>query len=131
MYRKDLISREIEKLAKLIAKLVGLKNNAEHAEADAVYHDALTEEFGTTHTDLLIQDKEDFTNWLNERNFSAEHLDALAKLVYYKTLPFNEDAETKSLLQKALIIFDKAEKHYHVQSFENLGMIGRIHQYLK
>jgi hypothetical protein len=130
MYRKDLISREIEKLAKLIAKLIGLKNNAEHAEADAVYNNALVEEFGTNHGDLLAQDNDAFTNWLNKRNFSAEHLDALAKLMYYKASPFNDEAETESLLQKALIVFDKAEKQYHIQSFENLGMITRIRQHL-
>lgn len=132
MYQKDFILIEAERLARLIAKLLGLKSQAMHEEeAEQLYAHALVDEFGLTREELLSSTPESFKQWLQYKNFNAAKLDALAQMIYHDQEPLTADTETLTQLQKVLIIFDMIEQEHHQQSFNNLSKRNLIQQYIQ
>jgi len=132
MYQKDFILNEAERLARLIAKLLGLKSQpGSEEEAEQFYQHALVDEFGLTEEEMLASTPESFKHWLQYKSFNAARLDALAQLIYHDQEPFAPDEETYRQLQKVLIVFDLLEEQHHQQSFDNLSKRNLIHQYIQ
>jgi hypothetical protein len=132
MYSKDYLLNETERLARLVAKLLGLKSRAgQEQEIQQVYKNSLVDEFGLTEEEMLLLTPEAFKEWLKHKSFNAAKLDALAKLLYYYTEPFEADAETLAQLQKVLLIFDMLEQEHHQQSFDNLSKRNIIQHYIQ
>jgi len=132
MYQKDFILNEAERLARLIAKLLGLKSQAMHEEeAEQLYAHALVDEFGLTREELLSSTPESFKQWLQYKNFNATKLDALAQMIYHDQDFLAADTETLTQLQKVLIIIDMLEQEHHQQSFNNLSKRNLIQQYIQ
>lgn len=132
MYQKDFILNEAERLARLIAKLLGLKSHAGHEEkAEQLYQHALVDEFGLTEEEMLMSTPESFKQWLQYKSFNAAKLDALAQLIYHDNEPFEANAETLTQLQKVLVIYDMLEQQHHQQSFDNLSKRNIIQQYIQ
>ena len=131
-YRRDYFLNETQRLAQLIAKLLGLKNKSENQEeAEQVYSHALTDEFNITDEELQQLSLNEFKQWLTEQDFSPVKLDTLAQLLQYRAEPYKPDADTITLLQKVIIIFDMLEQEHHQQSFENIGKRAVIQQYIQ
>jgi hypothetical protein len=132
MYRKDHILNETERLARLIAKLLGLKAMPDKdEEAQEVYYTGLKDEYGLTPDELHGISVDDFTLWLKQQNLSTPKLDTLAQLLYYDAAPFKADITTLTKLQKVLLIFDMLEQEHHQQSFDNIGKRNIIQQYIQ
>lgn len=132
MYQKDFILNEAERLARLIAKLLGLKSQAGHEEeAEQLYQHALVDEFGLTEEEMLMSTPESFKQWLQYKSFNAAKLDALAQLIYHDNEPFEANAETLTQLQKVLVIFNMLEQAHHQQSFDNMSKRNLILQYIQ
>jgi hypothetical protein len=131
MYRKDHILNETQRLARLIAKLLGLKNQPDgEEEAQRFYNNTLQDEFGLPEEDLLLLELADFKAWLQQQKFDAVKLDALAQLLYHEAEPFTAEASKLNQLKKVLVIFDVLEQEHHMQSFENISKRNIIQQYL-
>lgn len=132
MYQKDFILNEAERLARLIAKLLGLKSQAGHEEeAEQLYQHALVDEFGLTEEEMLMSTPESFKQWLQYKSFNAAKLDALAQLIYHDNEPFATNTEALTQLQKVLVIYDMLEQQHHQQSFDNLNKRNIIQQYIQ
>lgn len=130
MYRKDLLVDEAQKFAQLIARLFGLKNS-NPIEAEQLYYHTLSVEFDLQEDTLLELSDADFAALLQQKGYSAPKLDGLAQLLYLHAEPFTADNSILAILQKVLIIFDRLEQHYHVQSFENISRRNTINQFIK
>lgn len=131
-YRRDYFLNETQRLAQIIAKLLGLKNTADSAEeALLVYTHAITNEFAITDAELQQLSLEGFKQWLVGEDFSAVKLDTLAQLLQHRAQPYKPDTETITLLQKVIVIFDMLEQQHHQQSFENIGKRALIQQYIQ
>lgn len=132
MYRKDHLLKEAQRMAQMIAKLLGLKNAAgkEH-EFEQVYDNTLLEEYNIKTEELLALSQEEFVLWLKQNNFNADRLDTLAQLLYMHAEPFKADGQTVEQLHKVLLIFDVLEKEHHWQSFDNIGKRQIIQQYIQ
>jgi len=132
MYQKDFILNEAERLARLIAKLLGLKSQAGNDdEAEHLYQHALVDEFGLTREEMLSSAPESFKQWLQYKSFNAVKLDALAQLIYHDCEPLAANTETLTQLKKVLVIFDMLEQQHHQQSFDNLSKRNIIQQYIQ
>lgn len=132
MYRRDYFLNETQRLAQMIAKLLGLKNKAEaREELQQVYNNAMTDEFNITDEELQKLDLDEFKLWLAEQDFSPVKLDALAQLLHLRAEPFEQNPQTLLLLQKIIVLYDKLEQEYHQQSFENIGKRASIQQYIQ
>jgi hypothetical protein len=131
MYFRDLILNETQKLAQILAKLLGLKNDDNEVEARAFFKSTLTGEFRLEEALLLQLTEVEFKELLSKKAYHTEQLDALAKLFYYQALPLKPNPDTLAWLQKALIIFDVLEKEHHTQSFDNIPLRRNIDQFIK
>jgi hypothetical protein len=127
---KDCILNEIEKLALIIAKLIGLKAGGKTDEFIHLADSTLVDEYNITLEDLLDLTIEDFKLTLNKENYSADKLDALAQLLYLRSELFDVNHETLLTLKKVLIIFDLLEQKHNRQSFENNNKRKYIYRFV-
>jgi transcriptional regulator with XRE-family HTH domain len=130
MYKKDYILNEAEKLALVIAKLMGLKAEDKADEFIHLADSTLRNEYNISLEELLELTIEDFKLKLEKENNSADKLDALAQLLYVFNEPFSVNPETLQVLQKVIIIFDLLEQKYHLQSFENITKRNLMNQFI-
>ncbi|UOE50557.1 hypothetical protein MTO98_05650 [Mucilaginibacter sp. SMC90] len=129
--QKDYILSEIEKIVYSITRLAGFKN-AVNPEAFIQHADQmLQDEYDIKLPELLELSIEDFDLILDERNYSADKLDALAQLLYLYYEPFVANDETLAALQKVISIFNRLEKDHHRTSFENINKRNTIYQFLQ
>lgn len=131
MYRRDIVIDEAQKFARLLARLLGLRNQGSFAEADSLYESILRDELALDSDNLTGMSDEDFKLLIATRAYRPNQLDALAKLFYYQVLPLRHNADTLSLLNKTLTIFDVLEKEHHIQSFDNVAIRSKIEQFIK
>src|SRR5271154_5886586 len=120
MFRKDYILNEIEKLALVIARLMGLKADDKLEEFVHLADSTLLSEYNISLEELLELTIEGFKLKLEKENYNADKLDALAQLLYLQCEPFSVAPGTLLMLKKVLIIFDILEQKFHRQSFENI-----------
>lgn len=130
MYRRDLLTAEIQKLAQALAKIMGLKQQGDLEEADHGIDVMLEQEFGILYTDLLASSPEDFTAFLTEKDFPAEKLDIFSQLLYLKFNPSTATDENTSVAQKLQLIYQTLEVKHHVINMINIGRQKSIVQYL-
>jgi hypothetical protein len=130
MYKKDLILAEAEKLALIIANLMGLKTEAESEQFVQVLNETLQENYNVALDDILLYKTEALRQKVEKESYSADKLDALAQLLFLYAEPFLDDEETWLNLNKVLLIYDMLEKKHHRQSFENIHKRNQILQFL-
>jgi hypothetical protein len=120
MLRRDYFQAEIEKLAQVLAKILGLKNQGKKEESYNLINETLLKDFDLG-PDSLNKPVEIFKILLQEKNYPFQKLDLLGQLLYEKAMLIEEPTQAIDLLKKVLIIFDALEKEHHQQSFENLS----------
>lgn len=130
MIRKDFIEAEIQKLAQVIAKIIGLKNQGDFDEALKTSEETLSENFGFQRKFLESSTVEDFETELRNRNYSAEKLNALAHLMFESAHPFQDTEECVALAHKVALVLNLLETEHHQQSFENLSRREMIDNFL-
>ncbi|MBC8053979.1 MAG: hypothetical protein H7Y13_13010 [Sphingobacteriaceae bacterium] len=130
MIRKDFIEAEIQKLAQVIAKIIGLKNQGNLDEALQVSQQTLAENFGFDQEFLEKSSVEEFETELRGKNHSAEKLNMLAQLLFESAHPFQDTEECVALAHKVALILNLLETEHHQQSFENLSRREMIDNFL-
>lgn len=127
MLRRDLILVEIQKLMRHLAKIAGLKLEGKIEEAHGLADMILSEELNLEKEELNTILPEDFKSYLLEKNFSAEKLDLLSKIMFENASPLPA-SDYHHRLKLILVIYDILEKVHHIQSLSNLtnrSAIGR------
>jgi hypothetical protein len=131
MYRKDYFLNEIEKIALVRARFMGLKADGKADEFIQLADTTMLNEYGVPLPELLKLTIEDFETLLEEENYNADKLDALAHLIYLLAHPFTADPECLLMQKKVLVVFDLLERKYHRQSFENITKRNSIYQFIR
>lgn len=128
MYRKDLITAEIERLAQVLARIMGLKLEGDLANAKLLFDETIATSFNLSPTVLEDEDISAFEKWLTESDLPAEKLDSLSEFLYYE---FGISAERNKIVAPRLNLIYKvlAEKHkiVHLVNFHRQEI---IQQYL-
>jgi hypothetical protein len=130
MYR-DLVIDEEQRMAQVIAKLLGIKTAGTHAAYQQQFNNILETEYNTKLEELLTLTESDFNTLIKTDSYSSEKLNALSQMLYVFAEPFKTDDETRLLLKKVLAIFDLLEEKYHFQSFDNINKRNAINRYFK
>ncbi|CAM4332113.1 hypothetical protein SAMN06265348_11012 [Pedobacter westerhofensis] len=130
MYRRDLLTAEIQKLAQALARLMGLKQEGKLEEADKGIDELLENDFGILFTDVLNSSLEDFELFLQQKDFAAEKLDFFSQLLYLKFSTVNLTKENRSLAHKLKLIYQILEIKHHVVNMISIGRQKSIEQYL-
>jgi hypothetical protein len=130
MIRKDFIEAEIQKLAQVLAKILGLKNDGNLDEALKLSEQTLLENFGFERQFLEEASVEEFEQELKSKNYSSEKLNALAQILFESAYPFQDTDECRAVVHKAALILNLLETVHHQQSFENLSRREMIDNFL-
>lgn len=131
MLRRDYILNEANKLAKLIAKLMGLKTDGNGDKFRANFDKALQDEYDLELEELTQMSEDEFAQRIKHSDYGQEKLNALSQLLYMFAEPFEPTEQTASLLRKVMIIFDELETAHHFESFENLNKRSHIYTFFK
>lgn len=130
MIRKDFIEAEIQKLAQVIAKIIGLKNEGNLDDAIELSQQALLESFGFDIKFLEGASVEDFSAELKSRNFSPEKLNALVQVLFESSYPFQETEACRAIMHKVSAVLNFLETEHRQQSLENLSRREMIDKFL-
>lgn len=130
MYRKDLITAEIEKLALVLARIMGLKVELRLKEAEDLFNETLLNSFGLERSLLLNADIGPFSDWLETSQLNAEQLNSLGDFLF-SDLDFEQNPIKAQLFaQKLNLVYQcLADKHQTVHLI-NMGRQKYIQQYI-
>ena len=131
MYRRDLLTAEIQRLAQALARIMGLKQQGKTEEAENGLNEIIENEFGILLTDLIASELNDFEAFLNEKDFPADKLDLFSQFLYLRFDPSAPNAEQKSLAEKLQLIYSTLEVKHHIINMINLDRQKTIQQYIK
>jgi len=129
MYKRDLITAEIQKLSQALTRILGLKEQGK-LEADHGLDEILENDFGILYSDLLASGTDDFNLFLTEKNFPADKLDMFSQFLYLKFNVAETSANNLSVALKLELIYDLLEMKHHVINMINLGRQKTIQQYI-
>jgi hypothetical protein len=130
MYKRDLITAEIEKLAQVLARIMGLKVELRLKEAEDLFNETLLNSFGLERNLLLDSDTTPFSAWLESSNLNAEQLNSLGDFLF-SDLDFEQNPINAQLFaQKLNLVYQcLADKHQTVHLI-NMGRQKYIQQYI-
>jgi hypothetical protein len=129
MYRRDLLTAEIEKLAQVLARIIGLKTELKLKEAEALFNETLLDSFSLEKSILITPDDEDFNKWLNSVDLGPEKLNTLSDFLFSE-LDFDNNFITSQFIAKKLdLVYKYLVDHYHTVHLINLGRQKYIQQY--
>ena len=128
MYRKDLITAEIQKLAEVLAKIMGLKLDKKFEEASTIFEETMEKSFLLPISLLGETELSNFEDWLNTGNLSAEKLDSLSEFLYYE---LGTSAERNKLIAPKLnLIYQNLADKHKIVHLVNFHRKQTIQQYL-
>jgi hypothetical protein len=128
MYRRDLITAEIEKLAQVLARIINLKVELKLDEADLLFDETMEKSFGLPTSILTNPDLAPFETWLNASDLSAEKLDSLSEFLYYE-LAISE-VKNKLIAPKLNLIYEQLSAKHKIVHLVNMHRQKIIQQYL-
>ena len=128
MYRKDLITAEIQKLAEVLARIMGLKLEGNFKDAQTLFDETMNNKF-TLPTDVINDsDLNLFKSWLETSNLSPEKLDSLSEFLYYE---LGLSAERNKLIAPKLnLIYQFLSDKHKIVHLVNFHRQETIQQYL-
>lgn len=128
MYRKDLITAEIQKLAEVLARIMGLKLEGKLEDAHIMFNETMISNFSLPIEVLESSDLASFNAWLEPSNLSPEKLDSLSEFLYYE---LGISAERNKLIAPKLnSIYQFLSEKHKIVHLVNFHRQETIQQYL-
>lgn len=128
MYRKDLITAEIQKLAEVLARIMGLKLEGKLRDAQAMFDETMEKSFTLVPGSLEDTGLAIFKTWLESANLSPEKLDSLSEFLYYE---LGVSAKRNKLIAPKLnMIYNYLSDKHKVVHLVNLHRQKTIQQYI-
>ena len=128
MYRRDLIAAEIEKLAQVLDKIMGLKVEFKLEEAKSLFEETMRNNFALDPLIVYNENHATFEKWLDEASLSPEKLDSLGEFLYYE-LGVSE-AQNKLFATKLNMIYELLSNKHKIVHLVNMHRQNTIQQYL-
>ncbi|SHG85175.1 hypothetical protein [Pedobacter caeni] len=130
MYRKDLITAEIQKLAQVLARIMGLKLEGKQEEAEELFLESLLKEFGITEAQLFSKQNDEFEPLITDSALPAEKLEMLSQFLYAEFNPSLPSERNDALAEKLILIYQTLEVKHRIVSMINLDRQKKVQQYL-
>ena len=130
MYKRDLITAEIEKLAQVLARIMGLKTESKFDEANALFDETLQGSFGLSSSLLYSIDDAGYKDWLQTQELGAEKINTLTDFIFSQ-LDFEQNPiQSANLAQKLNLLYQYLVDVHHTVHLINMGRQKYIQQYL-
>lgn len=120
MYKRDLIAIEIQRLAEVLSKILGLKLEGDIQEADTLFNETIEHSFGLNVEKIKTIDLQSFESMIDEKQLTAEKLDMLSQFLYSTLNDLDHEHFKIDLSKKILHLFEKLEKEHRIMSLDNL-----------
>jgi hypothetical protein len=130
MYRRDLLTAEIQRLAQALARIMGLKQQGKTEEVQNGLNEVFEKEFGIDFQDLLNINLPDFEVLLNLKEFPAEKLDLFSQFLYLTLNTGKPPAHDTAIALKLQWLYQTLEKKHHIINIINLDRQKTIQQYI-
>lgn len=130
MYKRDLITAEIEKLAQVLARIIGLKLDGEPKEAEDLLAQTLEHSFGLNEALLYDEDESHFKQWLAKADLPAEKLDMLNQFLFNEISADGDLVKNKMLSVRLEAIYQLLATKHHLVHLANIKRQNIIQQYL-
>lgn len=124
------MTAEIQKLAQVLARIMGLKLEGKLEESEDLFKESLLKEFEISEEDLFSSSGKEFNTLLLKKEFPAEKLDMLSQFLYAELAPSTESERNRLIAEKLLIIYQALEEQHHIISMMNMDRQKKIQQYL-
>lgn len=135
--RRDFLKKQIDQLGrvlgKMLADLLGLKQQGQVAEGLAVVEESMQKALSLNLVSLVAIAPPDLVNWLQQKHqFAPEHLEPMADILYEAAEGFlvqNDAATAKALWERALALYEhleatettfSLERHYRIAAIKKL-----------
>ncbi|RDC54863.1 hypothetical protein DU508_18760 [Pedobacter chinensis] len=128
MYRRDLLTAEIQKLAQVLARIMGLKLEGKLEDAQQVFDETMENSFGLPKEILEGQDIIGFEDWLHRVDLAPEQLDSLSEFLYYE-LGISENRNSL-IAPKLNLVYQYLADRHKIVHLVNLHRQKSIQQYL-
>ncbi|RZK60061.1 MAG: hypothetical protein EOO91_02890 [Pedobacter sp.] len=128
MYRRDLITAEIEKLAQVLARIMGLKLELKLDEAELLFNETMLNSFSLSTAILHNKDDSSFEKWLDESDLPAEKLDSFSEFLYYQL--GSSEEQNQNIAPKLNLIYDHLSNKHKIVHLVNMHRQKIIQQYL-
>jgi hypothetical protein len=129
MYRRDLITAEIQKLAQVLARIMGLKLEGKLTEANKLFDETMESGFQLPKEILEQEDLTVFENWLKNSNLPPEKLDSLSEFLYYELGVSQE--KNQMIAPKLNLVYQYLSDQHKIVHLVNLHRQKTIQQYLR
>ncbi|WP_406825383.1 hypothetical protein [Pedobacter sp. KACC 23697] len=129
MYRRDLITAEIQKLAQVLARIMGLKLEGKLAEANQLFDETMEGGFKLPKEILENEDLSVFEKWLTAGNLPPEKLDSLSEFLYYE-LGLSQE-RNQSIAPKLNLVYQYLSDKHKIVHLVNLHRQKTIQQYIR
>jgi hypothetical protein len=129
MYRRDLITAEIQKLAQVLARIMGLKLEGKLTEANQLFDETMESGFQLPKEILEQEDLTVFENWLKNSNLPPEKLDSLSEFLYYELGVSQE--KNQMIAPKLNLVYQYLSDQHKIVHLVNLHRQKTIQQYLR
>lgn len=130
MYRQDLIAAEVERLAQVLARIIGLKTDSKFEEATKLLDDTLEHSFGFSSALLYTNDNSAFAAWLKTENLGAEKINSLTDFLFAELDFEKQPDQSLQIAQKLNLLYLHLADVYQVVHLINMGRQQYIQQYL-
>lgn len=135
--RRDFLKKQIDQLGrvlgKMLADLLGLKQQGQVAEGLAVVEESMQKALSLNLVSLVAIAPPDLVSWLQQKHqFAPEHLEPMADILYEAAEGFlvqNDPATAKALWERALALYEhleatettfSLERHYRIAAIKKL-----------
>lgn len=128
MYKRDLVTSEVQKLAEVLSKIMGLKLEGKLGDAQMLFDETLEKSFLLPKAFLENNDINPFETWLKEGDIAPEKLDSLSEFLYYELGV--SDERNKLIAPKLNLIYNCLSDKHKIVHLVNLHRQKNIQQYL-
>lgn len=128
MYRRDLVTAEIENLGKVVAAIMKLKLEGKLPEAETLLNETLAKNFNLPNELLTNPDVDLFQQWLSDGNLLPEKLDSLREFLYFELGTSHE--RNKLMAPKLNLIYNHLSDKHKIVHLTNLHRQEIVQQYL-
>lgn len=131
MPKEDYLLKYLEKLSRVIAAMLGLREKGFPEDAIRLADETYKEMLDLSTDELAVMPVSAFVEIVRKAGYSSSHLDALAKLSYETACSFQQKGNriyANSFFQKALEVFYLLNEKDKTFSFEREMLISDLKQ---
>lgn len=135
MLKRDLVEDEMKKLARVLARIFGLKEEGKAEDVLIAIEEEIKNNFGKPFPELILIPDDKFVEQLtNNAQLNCERINSLSELLYLYAetkMKLDRDDKAKSIFRKVFLLWEFLEQHAATTSFDRMIKKEKVRELLK